>query len=315
MVGFRLIEVEHNTENIAENVAGVIEEFGMTDKVFSVTLYNAFSNSKAMSDLIPRFSNYLGYDVDQDDPKKKKQYYVVHQRCACHIINLIVKSGLKRLKDCTDVFRTAINFLKSSNHRIAAFKNYCIAKGVRPRKFGLDMDVRWNSTYLMLKHLLPYKSVFSVFINTHYGYPLLNGEHWYIAEKVMEFLELFYESTIVLSWVYYPTSPLILHHIMEIASHLHDYEHDSNLRNVVPMKNKFLKYWKYVPLLYAFAFVLDPRAKMRGLWNARELLGQSNNHSYVPYFVRFRLSCISYLTSMNPSLVQLGHPEPHIHQL
>jgi hypothetical protein len=147
------------------------------------------------------------------------------------------------------------------------------------------MGVRWNSTYLMLKHLLPYKSVFSVFINTHYGYPPLNGEHWYIAEKVMEFLELFYESTVVLSGVYYPTSPLILHHILKIASHLHDYEHDSNLRNVVvPMKNKFLKYWKYVPLLYAFAFVLDPRAKMRGLWNALELLGQSNNHSYVPYF-------------------------------
>lgn len=31
-----------------------------------------------------------------------------------------------------------------------------------------DMDVRWNSTYLMLKHLVPYKTVFSVFINSHY---------------------------------------------------------------------------------------------------------------------------------------------------
>jgi hypothetical protein len=69
-------------------------------------------------------------------------------------------------------------FLNSSNQRIGSFSNYCKAKGCRPRKFGLDMDVRWNSTYLMLKHLLPYKSVFSVFINTHYGYPLLNEQHW-----------------------------------------------------------------------------------------------------------------------------------------
>ena len=78
----------------------------------------------------------------------------MHQRCACHTINLIVKSGLKRLKHVTEDFRTAINFLNSSNQRIALFKEYCNAKGVRSRKFGLDMDVRWNSTYLMLKHMM-----------------------------------------------------------------------------------------------------------------------------------------------------------------
>jgi hypothetical protein len=30
------------------------------------------------------------------------------------------------------------------------------------------MDVRWNSTYLMLKHLMPHKGTFSMFIDTHY---------------------------------------------------------------------------------------------------------------------------------------------------
>ena len=55
---------------------------------------------------------------------------------------------------------TVINFLNSSNQRIAMFKNYCTAQGVRPRKFGLDMDVRWNATYIMLKHLVPYKHIF-----------------------------------------------------------------------------------------------------------------------------------------------------------
>jgi hypothetical protein len=85
----------------------------------------------------------------------------VHQRCACHIINPIVKSGLKRFNPYLEIFWIAINFLNSSNQRIILFKNYCNAQGIRPRKFGLDMDVRWNSTYLMLKHLLSYKDVFS----------------------------------------------------------------------------------------------------------------------------------------------------------
>ena len=66
--------------------------------------------------------------------------------------------------------------INSSNHRIAQFKIYCNAKGMQPRKFAL-IDVRWNSTYLMLKHLLPYRSMFFVFINTHSGYPLLNEQH------------------------------------------------------------------------------------------------------------------------------------------
>jgi hypothetical protein len=49
-----------------------------------------------------------------------------------------------------------------------------MAKGVRPQKFGLDMDVTWDATYLMLKHLIPHRSMFSVFINSHYGLQLLS---------------------------------------------------------------------------------------------------------------------------------------------
>jgi hypothetical protein len=64
--------------------------------------------------------------------------------------------------------------LNSSNQHIAQFHNFCHLKGSRPRKFGLDMDVRWNSTYLMLNHLLPYKEIFCTFIGDNYG--LVNGE-------------------------------------------------------------------------------------------------------------------------------------------
>jgi len=82
-----------------------------------------------------------------------------------------------------------------------------------------------------------------VFINFNYGSELLFARHWYIAEKILKFLELFYDSIIVLSGVYYPTSPLILHHLLEIVSHLHASEKDQNLIAVVyPMKLKFLKY-------------------------------------------------------------------------
>jgi hypothetical protein len=152
VVGFRLIDVKHSGENIAERIAGVVEEFGVVDKIFAVTLDNASSNVKAMETLAPVFSGYLGsYPAPTPSDPNRVKYLLVHQRCACHIINLIVKSGLKRLKPFIEDLRTAISFLNSSNQRIALFKEYYSAKSVRPRKFGLDMDIRWNSTYLMLK--------------------------------------------------------------------------------------------------------------------------------------------------------------------
>ena len=161
LIGLRLIEVKHSDENIAERVVVVVEEFGLIDKIFAITLDNASSNAKAMETLTPMFAGYLGSNPSPEHlDLNKRKYTLVHQRCACHIINLIVKSGLKRLKPYLEDFRTAINFLNSSNQRIAMFKNYCNAKGVRPRKFCLDMDVRWNATYLMLKHLVPYSVVF-----------------------------------------------------------------------------------------------------------------------------------------------------------
>ena len=148
-------------ENIAEKIACLVEEFGLIDKIFSITLDNVSYNAKVMNTLTSMFTGYLGPDPSPEpsDPSKHK-YSLVHQRCACHIINLIVKSYLKRFKPSIEDFRTVINILNSSNQRIVMFKNYCTTQGVRPRKFGLDMDVRRNATYLKLKHLVPYKHVF-----------------------------------------------------------------------------------------------------------------------------------------------------------
>jgi len=117
----RLIDVSHNGDNIAERVLAVLEEFGLTEKVVSVTLDNASANTSAMNILSPQISGYVGT-------------LFLHQRCACHIINLIVKSGLKRISAYLESFRTAISFLNSSNQRIAAYKTYCIAVNERPKK-------------------------------------------------------------------------------------------------------------------------------------------------------------------------------------
>ena len=109
-----------------------------------------------------------------------------------------------------------------------------------------------------------------------------------MLKKILAFLEQFLNSTVVLSGVYYPSSPLILHHVLEIA-HLNENQFDNDLRFVVnPMKDKFLAYWSNIPMLYSFAFILDPRAKIKGFTSVLRLLSRFNDVDYSSYLTKVR---------------------------
>ena len=114
MLGLRLIDASYNADNIVERVSNVLNDYGILKKVFSITLDNASANTKAMDKLKPVLREYLGADL------------FLHQRCACHIINLIVKETLVAVSPMLDAFRTAISFINSSNQRVAAYKSYCM---------------------------------------------------------------------------------------------------------------------------------------------------------------------------------------------
>ena len=58
IIGFELLEVAHTGANIAQVVINVVANFGLTDKIFAVTLDNASSNTTAMEDITPIFSVY-----------------------------------------------------------------------------------------------------------------------------------------------------------------------------------------------------------------------------------------------------------------
>ena len=86
----------------------------------------------------------------------------------------------------------------------------------------------------MLRHLWVHKDTFTTFIFGNYprgagSQLLLNDDHWFMAEKVLKFLELVYDATVALSGVYYPTSPLMIHYLVKIAIHLKNYANDSHI--------------------------------------------------------------------------------------
>ena len=62
----------------------IFHDFSLKDCIISITLDNASANVKAIS-----------YFEQAFVPQNGGQIF--HQKCACHVINLIVKSGLKVL--------------------------------------------------------------------------------------------------------------------------------------------------------------------------------------------------------------------------
>jgi hypothetical protein len=107
---------------------------------------------------------------------------------------------------------------------------------------------------------------------------------------MLKFLGLFYISIVSLSDIYYPTSPLMMHAIIEIADYLNQFENDDRLREIVIlMKTKFIKYWGNIPMLYSYAFILDPRAKLNGFTKALQIMSRILSRDYSAYLKNVKI--------------------------
>ena len=71
--------MKHTGEKIAEKITCVVEEFGLIDKIFSITLDNSSSNAKAIDTLTPIFASYLGCDPSPESVNpNQRNYSLVH---------------------------------------------------------------------------------------------------------------------------------------------------------------------------------------------------------------------------------------------
>ena len=135
-----------------------------------------------------------------------------------------------------------MGWIMASNQRIAEFARFCRSKDLIPCKFQTDMLVRWNSTYLMLKSVLPYASEITSFYNLNTTNDterekLIDGD-WYVANVFVEFLKVFYDATVKLSEVYYPTSPLALHKLYGMTDLLRQYSENVMVASAVAAMQK-----------------------------------------------------------------------------
>ncbi|XP_028772962.1 zinc finger BED domain-containing protein RICESLEEPER 2-like [Neltuma alba] len=204
----------------------------------------------------------------------------LHLRCSAHILNLVVNDGLKELKNSFDSIRNAVKYVRSSPARLQKFKNIAELEKVDTTSLVcLDVNTRWNSTYLMLESALKFQKAFERLEDEDDDYEAYfargsrnegppKASDWNKARMFLKFLKVFYDITLMFSSSLDVTSNTCFHQIALIHELL-----EENIVNADPllmemslsMRSKYEKYWGQTenmnPLLIV-AVILDPRYKL-----------------------------------------------------
>ncbi|CAD6342926.1 unnamed protein product [Miscanthus lutarioriparius] len=195
-----------------------------------------------------------------------------HVRCACHILNLVARDGLKVISETLSKVKSLVLAVKGSPLQWEELMKRATEAGLDTKR-GIQMDVstRWNSTYLMLRDALYYKDAFIRLKSSNrrrYAYAKISpsSDEWDNALTIYGCLKKFYDLTEILSSTSYPTANLFYRGFCDIKVLLDGwcFSEDAIIREMaVAMSAKFEKYWEQSNSALAVAYFLDPRYKKR----------------------------------------------------
>ncbi|CAG8838188.1 4087_t:CDS:2, partial [Racocetra persica] len=128
LISFQLLPYPHTGANIANCIKTVTDDYLITTKLQTITLDNASSNDVAIRELINSAS--------QDLINIKKELF--HNRCLAHILNLIVKDGLKEISEAIIKIRSCIKAIHTTPRWRQMFLDVCEYESVKATIPPLD---------------------------------------------------------------------------------------------------------------------------------------------------------------------------------
>ncbi|KAK9741211.1 hypothetical protein RND81_03G089200 [Saponaria officinalis] len=195
----------HTGKIIGQTVEKCLSEWNLT-KVLTVTVDNASSNDVAVDYLKRKFNN------SESDLMQGKY---LHMRCVAHILNLVVKYGLNELSKAVSKIRALCKYVRSSPARKKKFEACVLEEKIKSKSsVCLDVETRWNSTYMMLESCLKFKKAFGLLFlkdSTLQNEMSKHGddvttEEWKQVSSLLPFLKVFYDATLKMSGSLYVTS-------------------------------------------------------------------------------------------------------------
>lgn len=273
-IGFKHV-LDHKGSTISSVLLDCLAEWGIK-KVFTITVDNATANTNAMDKFKDEFSL-----IGNDSLVLGGEY--LHLRCAAHIVNLVVKDGLHEINQSVEAIRNAVQYVRASSKRVEAFEQKVESGNMKRGSLSLDCKTRWNSTFLMLTRASKFRLAFDRMeaedkLYNDYFCEKVEGkkrvgppskENWDEVEKLLKFLVIFYDSTLVVSASSTLSSYKCYNEIVTIERNLiaMSTNADEKLRSKAKaMKEKFDKYWgglKKINKMLIIATVFDPRKKMK----------------------------------------------------
>ncbi|KAG6633675.1 hypothetical protein CIPAW_12G065500 [Carya illinoinensis] len=267
VLNFCNVPPPHNRVIIADALQKCFIDWGIENKVSTITVDNARYNDVALRVLKDVFSL-----------KKKLSIggQLFHVRCCAHITNLLVKDGLSEIGEIVDCVREGVKYLVASEARIKQFSDIAKQLQLPSKKLFLDVPTRWNSTYLMLAVALEFREVFPRYGDRDQGFNYVPSvEDWTKVENVCQILAVFNEVTNIISGTEYPTTNLFLPEVWRIKEVLNKKSLDLNdyiRAMVVKMNTKFDKYWGNVICLWQWLlFWIQANVESSGHENARDI--------------------------------------------
>nr|KAJ0210891.1 hypothetical protein LSAT_V11C400199240 [Lactuca sativa] len=244
ILNFRPIDT-HVGEDVGRLLLECIHEWGIKN-VMTISVDNATTNDKALEFLTKKLPNlYEG----------GKHFHV---RCVAHILNLIVKDGLKYHNSHVSCVQRAVKYIRHSTARIRKFKKCMKDSDLEGDKFLCgECPTRWNSTFELLKSALNLKYAFFEYEvkDTSFARDLSRVPQRTDFEVIEEMLSASSK----------PLVQTVLREIIDVDQHLETCSTKVHLCHMIPdMRAKYNKYWGSIENLNdftCFAVLLDPQMK------------------------------------------------------
>ena len=121
IIRFCMLETPHNGVAMFTVLLKSLQEWNIESKIFSITVDNASVNGTMIDNLR---ENLVSKSMLLYEGK------LLHIRCACHVLNLIVQDGLTAMKCVVDNIRESVKYVKSSQTRLDSFKGVVARVGI-----------------------------------------------------------------------------------------------------------------------------------------------------------------------------------------